>query len=167
MPVSVTNNSGKLKENLIQPKNPEVPKSSEKSQAKPIKEPVLANVSLQEAQFVEEELPADFWASETFAHEPLADSFAPPHESYAEAETLFEAGTLIDVDSTDIGVESGESRADNLENEADPDLLFSKFQSLFPGKIIRIETLKESTTTEDEDSEAANSLFDETQVEGA
>ena len=122
--------------------------------------PVQEARPVQEPQFVEEELPAGFWDSDSYSGElglPEDLPLTVPDESL-EIEALSEVET------------EPEDKAESLESieqsKPDVDLLLTKFQKLFPGRVIRVETFKEDAAEEGDDSESIAGLFEETQPEG-
>lgn len=118
--------------------------SSKAASAPPPEDPAQSDTpifDIPEAQFTREELPADFWSGA---------SESPPPSSYDEDET-FETAT-----STPSSNEQGRNGQDRASQPAAklpfamP--LFNELQTLFPGRIVRIDMKRQKQTEESEES---------------
>ncbi len=117
---------------------PPLPRSSVSTTTEP--QPSTLNPQPLETQFTREELPADFWGSE-----------APPASSYDDDEA-FETATSTPRENG----HGGKARATSKPGAKLPfDMpLFNELQSLFPGRIVRIDMKQQKQAEESEESTA-------------
>jgi hypothetical protein len=123
------------------PSSPLPPSSSSSSpQAQPQPPEELPPI---EAQFTQEELPADFWSSAS----------EPPPASESTNDELFETATSAP--SQRLERNFGQTRPSKAVSKLPFDMpLFNELQVLFPGKIIRIDMKQQKQTEESEENPA-------------
>ncbi|MCA9838349.1 MAG: hypothetical protein KC422_15645 [Trueperaceae bacterium] len=114
-----------------------------------------ADKTVREEQFVEEELPPGFWEDD--GYQPESSELVDVAFSQESFETATASVTVEDRSTT----KHLEVSEPGEEEGVGQDHLFSTLQTLFPGRIIRVEAAKDSPGDVDDDVGEIEALFDE------